>query len=202
MTNYNEIVAKNLIALRKAQNLTQQDFAKIFNYSDKTISKWELGYAIPNVETLKEIADYYGVTVDYFLISHEKVIDTKMRVISRKTSRILLMVLFDLFFLLVTATIYAAMATTSPESNYWPVFIWGIFASAFFNSFISNKWMKHTPWPYIFTSVTIWSGLIAIYFTILHNDYHYNFWYLFFVGLPVQLGTLVILFMTHSSYRD
>ena len=202
MTDYADIVAKNLITLRKAQGLTQQDFAKIFNYSDKTISKWELGYAIPNVETLKQIADYYGVTVDYFLISHEEVIDTKARFITRKTRRIMLMALFNLTFLSVSATIYSAIVTMGSHMSFWPVFIWGIAACGLFDSFATNAWFKHTWAPYVATSVTIWSILVAIYFTILINNESYNFWYLFFIGLPAQLATLLILKITHSSTRD
>lgn len=202
MEDYNDIIASNLTKLRKAQGLTQQDFAKIFNYSDKTISKWELGYSSPNIGTLKQIADYYGVTVDYFLISHEEVIDTNRKFISRNSRRILLMCLFDLFFLLVCATIFAALATSKAQVVYWPVFIWGITVIGIFNSFCSNAWWSRTWLPYFFTSLAIWSALLAFYMTFIWSDVHYNFWYLFFVGLPVQLGTIIILTLTHSSTRD
>ena len=106
MEDYSKIVAKNIIALRKTQDLTQQDFAKIINYSDKTISKWELGYAIPSVETLKQIADYFGVTVDYFLEEHEEVKDNSLPLIDRKIRRILIIALFDLFFHSISSRIF------------------------------------------------------------------------------------------------
>lgn len=202
MEDYNYIIASNLIKLRKAQGLTQQDFAKIFNYSDKTISKWELGHSSPNIGTLKEIANYYGVTVDYFLISHDDVIDTKARIISRTTRRILLMSLFDIFFLLVCATIYVAISTSDHTVNYWPVFVWGIFLVGLFNSFCTNAWWKHTWLPYFFTSLSIWSALLAFYLTFWWQNPNYNFWYLFFVGLPVQLADIIILTLTHSSTVD
>lgn len=202
MEDYNDIIAENLIKLRKAQGLTQQDFAKVFNYSDKTISKWELGYSSPNIGTLKQIADYYGVTVDYFLISHQEVIDTNRRIISRRTRRLLLMSLFDLFFLLVCATIYAALATSTEQINYWPVFLWGIAALSLFNALCCNAWWKHTWSPYVFASLTIWSTLLAFYMNFIWADVHYNFWYLFFIGLPVQLAAIIILTLSHSSTID
>ena len=71
MKPLNEIVAQNLVELRKKSGLTQQQLAENFSYSDKTVSKWELGYAIPSVEVLKSLADYYGVNVDYFLVEHQ-----------------------------------------------------------------------------------------------------------------------------------
>ena len=187
--------------MRKSQGLTQEDFAKIFNYSGKTVSKWELGYAIPSVETLKQIADYYGVTVDYFLISHDEIIDTKKRYISRKSRRIMIIALFDLFFLLICATIYAAMATGG-GSNFWPIFIWGIMASSLFNAIATNAWFKHSWTPYLFVSMTIWTALIGVYITIWNETGQYSFWYLFFVGLPVQIGAIIILSLSHSSTRD
>ena len=203
MEDYSRIVAKNLIALRKTRDLTQQDFAKILNYSDKTISKWELGYAIPSVETLKQIADYYDVTVDYFLEPHEEVEVDTLPIMNRSVRRILIMALFDMFFLVIAGTIFAAIATTSMEDpvTFWPIFLWGIAACFFFNSICANRWWKHTLWPYILVSGTIWMILVSIYLTIIYADMHYNFWYLFFVGLPIQFASIIILSLSHSTTK-
>ena len=57
MENLNKIIAKNISGLRKKSGLTQQQLAEKFNFSDKTISKWELGNAIPTVDVLKDMAD-------------------------------------------------------------------------------------------------------------------------------------------------
>ena len=59
-----EIIAKNLIELRKLSHLTQAELAEKLNYSDKAVSKWERGESLPDIETFKNIADLYGVTVD------------------------------------------------------------------------------------------------------------------------------------------
>ena len=200
MEDYSRIVAKNLIELRKSKELTQQDFARILNYSDKTISKWELGYAIPNVETLKQIADFYEVTVDYFLVPHQEVEVNKLPLMDRTIRRILVMVLFDLFFLLAGAMVIAAIATVELEF-YWPALLWAISSALLFNSITSNKWWKLTIWPYIFVSLTIWLMLASLYSTIIYADLKYNFWYLFFVGLPVQLAAIIILSLSHSTSK-
>ena len=203
MEGYSKIVANNIISLRKSKNLTQQDFAKVLNYSDKTISKWELGYAIPSVETLKQIADYFGVSLDFFLEPHEEVsANGVLRLMDRKTRRLLIMILFDLFFLSAAAVAFAAVATTfGGATTYWPIFLWAISLSFFFNSICTNQWWKHTFWPYLFVSLTIWSILISLYLTIIYADMHYNFWYLFFMGLPIQLAAIIILSLSHSTSR-
>ncbi|MEE3431444.1 MAG: helix-turn-helix transcriptional regulator, partial [Candidatus Enteromonas sp.] len=50
MENLSEITGKNLSTLRKARGMTQQQLADVLHYSDKSISKWELGYACPSVD--------------------------------------------------------------------------------------------------------------------------------------------------------
>ena len=67
MKNVKEIIAKNLIDLRKSKKYTQQAVAEKLNYSDKAISRWERGESLPDVETLCRICDLYGVTFEYLL---------------------------------------------------------------------------------------------------------------------------------------
>ena len=62
----------NLIRLRKARNLTQLQLAEKLNYSDKAISKWEVGSVLPDVETMSHIADYFGITVNDLIYAEKK----------------------------------------------------------------------------------------------------------------------------------
>ena len=64
-------VAANLIALRTAAGMTQAELGAKLNYSDKSISKWERGEAIPDAFVLTQIAQLFGVSVDYILSSHD-----------------------------------------------------------------------------------------------------------------------------------
>lgn len=79
MSDLRIILADNLIKLRKANHLTQLELAQKLNYSDKAISKWEHGDTLPDIETLKTLADMYGVTVDALLTEEpiENKIDLK-----------------------------------------------------------------------------------------------------------------------------
>ena len=58
------IIAKNIQKLRQEKGMTQVELAEKINYSDKTISKWENGDALPDIETLFLIAEFYGLTID------------------------------------------------------------------------------------------------------------------------------------------
>lgn len=65
------VTASNLIKLRTGAGMTQADLGSLLNYSDKTISKWERGEAIPDAYVLTQLASIFGVTVDYLLSSHD-----------------------------------------------------------------------------------------------------------------------------------
>lgn len=53
--------------LRKEKGLTQPELAKIFHTTKSSISKYENNKSLPEVETLKEYADYFKVSIDYLL---------------------------------------------------------------------------------------------------------------------------------------
>ena len=61
------VTASNIIKLRTGRGLTQAELGAMLNYSDKTISKWERGEAIPDAYVLTQIAEIFGVTVDSLL---------------------------------------------------------------------------------------------------------------------------------------
>ena len=65
------ISASNIIRLRTQAGLTQAELGEKLNYSDKTISKWERGEAIPDAYVLTQMAEIFGVPVDYLLSTHD-----------------------------------------------------------------------------------------------------------------------------------
>ena len=66
------VTAGNLIKLRTGRGLTQAELGAMLNYSDKTISKWERGEAIPDAYVLTQIAEIFAVTVDALLSPPER----------------------------------------------------------------------------------------------------------------------------------
>lgn len=69
-----QVVAKNLVTLRKKAGFTQIELAEKLNYSDKAVSKWERGESLPDVETVKKLADLYDVSVDALLREEKDII--------------------------------------------------------------------------------------------------------------------------------
>lgn len=64
---------EKLQELRKNKGLTQEELAEVLFVSRAAVSKWESGRGYPNIDSLKAIAQYFGVTVDQ-LLSGEQVL--------------------------------------------------------------------------------------------------------------------------------
>lgn len=75
MEDIKKIVAENISALRTKSNMTQLELAERLNYSDKAVSKWERAESLPDVTVLLQIADLFGVTLDYLVRGEESVAD-------------------------------------------------------------------------------------------------------------------------------
>lgn len=56
-----------LIELRKEKDLTQQDFAEIFNVTFQAVSKWETGESLPDINTLEKISNFYCISINDLL---------------------------------------------------------------------------------------------------------------------------------------
>ncbi len=63
MNNFGEF----LYTLRKEKGMTQAELANSLNVTNKAVSKWETGEAMPETALLLPIAQIFGVTVDELL---------------------------------------------------------------------------------------------------------------------------------------
>ena len=54
----------NLISLRKLSGLSQEELADRIGVSRQTLSKYETGESLPDVEKCKRLADVFGVSLD------------------------------------------------------------------------------------------------------------------------------------------
>ena len=182
--NQQELLAKNLVYYRKASGLTQLELAEKFNYSDKSISKWERGEGFPDVFVLKSLADFYGITVDDFYSSEHKKIVVKQ---SQKRKQIYIRLLSIGIAVLVTFITFFLLNTlldpTLPFKS-WLTFIYGLLMCAI-------VWLV---WEFIYhkrfnrmlaTSAVIWTAALSLYLTFL-IVLNLNLYLIFIVALPLQ----------------
>lgn len=67
--------------LRKEKGLTQEELAEKFYTSSRTVSRWETGKTIPDLNTLIELADFYDVDVRELIDGErkEKIMDKETK---------------------------------------------------------------------------------------------------------------------------
>ena len=67
---------EKLQELRKKRGLTQEELAEALYVSRTAISKWESGRGYPSIDSLKEISNFFTVSIDD-LLSTETVLSIK-----------------------------------------------------------------------------------------------------------------------------
>ncbi len=69
---------EKLQLLRKSKGLTQEELAEALFVSRTAVSKWESGRGYPGIDSLREVAAYFSVTIDE-LLSGEKLLNIAER---------------------------------------------------------------------------------------------------------------------------
>ena len=54
----------NLVQLRKAHEMTQEDLAEKIGVSRQSVAKWESGDSLPDIDRCRSIAEIFGVSLD------------------------------------------------------------------------------------------------------------------------------------------
>ena len=68
----NKVFAERIKKLRIEKKLTQQELGNKFGLTSTGVSYWESGKAIPNMDMINKLSDFFGVTID-FLIGKNKI---------------------------------------------------------------------------------------------------------------------------------
>ncbi len=172
-------VAKNITELRILNNMTQMELGEKLNYSDKTISKWERAESSPDIAVLVEMADMFGVTLDYLVRSEnieEAVVEHKAKDVKYNRHAISYIAegggwIVAIFTFIITTLI------TGKMSFQWLYFIYTLpvvlIVKLIFNSIWFNP--RHN---YLIISALMWSIFVAIHITFLYFKVNVSLIYL------------------------
>ncbi|SMB97835.1 Helix-turn-helix [Thermanaeromonas toyohensis ToBE] len=61
-----QYIATKLRKLREEKGLTQEEVAKALNIAKSTLGNYEIGRRTPDLPMLTKLAEFYGVSLDYF----------------------------------------------------------------------------------------------------------------------------------------
>ncbi len=182
MQSVNENISNNLIKLRKSFNLTQSELADKIGYTDKTISRWENGTTVPDIQTLIELSEFYGISITD-LISEESA--TKF-LKEERIKNYVMMTLSVLTSALICVLLYLGLMIIGNE-NYWQV--WILLAPiCSISAYFYNKKYLHIKWLNIVLLSIINVGAVTWLFFQLFEFY---FWQLFFVCIPIE-GMIIV----------
>ena len=195
MDTLEEIVANNLTELRRNARLTQAELAEKINYSDKSVSKWERGEALPDLKVLMQLADLYGVTVDYFVTKdagkQKQEFDFPK---SEKRYRIGVE-LFAACAVWIAATA-VFFSTAIYSTGYWMAFVWAVPLSMLVLALFSQRWQFNVC-VIVFRSIFCWTFLAAVFVQLL--TYSYNVWMIFLIGVPLQGAIILWSLIRHNK---
>lgn len=186
-----EIIAENLVSLRKKHNLTQNELAEKLKYSDNTVSRWEHAEITPSIETLEKISEFYEVPLESLLKENISQTITKQER-TRKVSQICTALLIVMVVWLFAITIFIYGQTVN-GSSYWTLFIWAIpISCVVLMLFYDNKIYR-----FVLCTVLLWTFILAIFLEF----YKYKFWLVFLCGIPVQLVFVIWTFIKPRNLK-
>ena len=168
--------SQNLSKLRKAKNLTQLQLAEKLNYSDKAISKWEVGSVLPDVETMQHIAEFFGITVNDLIYAKKKNILKEFYKTHLCTT---LLVTISIWF--VATIIFFVLDSATSLQRTWLTFIFTIPVNAIVLIVLSGIWFKKI-FVYLSATAFLWSTILAIFLAINNPQ----LWFIFIVGVVGQ----------------
>ncbi len=176
------IFASNLIRLRTAAGMTQAELGEQLNYSDKSISKWERGEAIPDAAVLKRMSEIFGVTVDYLLDEHDawQPEPDPADVRDRSHYAIILVALMGIVTLAVIVFVGLWLWLDRME---WTVFVGFVPVAAITYLVLNSVFFKGRGNLYIVLGLVA-SIFVAGYLALLR--FGMNFWQLFLILIPAE----------------
>lgn len=191
MAELKDVLAKNLYELRKGVSLTQLELAEKLNYSDKSVSKWEHGDAVPDIEVLARIAAFYNVTVDYLISEHkdaagEAPINPEEKNRKRIRQNHIVITLLATCLVWIVATVIYTPLFIWAHINYWNVFVWAVPVSCIVLIVFNAIWGARR-FSVVLTSALVWSFITALYLQLID----YNMWALYFIGAPLQVAIVL-----------
>ena len=188
-----ENLAQNLIKYRKAVNLTQIEFAEKFNYTDKAVSKWERGESVPDLVVLKQIADFYNVTIDDLIKEPTEKKPHFIKNLLKK--RVILELSLAVIVYICVIFAYSLLSLVIPEisDKMWLAFIYAIPITCILFVVFSAVF-KQRLFTIISSSVLTWSTLLSVFLTllVLLAEPPSTLWLIFLIGIPVQIFLLLI----------
>lgn len=192
------IISENITKNRKKLGLTQLELAEKLNYSDKTLSKWERAESIPDIITLKELANIFGITVDEligekgdvpaYVIPQKKKIMTKRNIIS------VTLLSVGLVWLIAILVFVVLSLVLKEPSCIWLTFISAFPVTAIVLLVFSCVWGNNFH-RFLATSILVWSVALLVQLILCVGFHQDGTGLIYIVPIPLQIMAFVFFFL-------
>lgn len=183
MEDIKVIIAKNITSLRRQSGLTQIELAERLNYSDKAVSKWERGESLPDIAVLKDIADLFGVTLDYLVeAEHKGFSEAKTAILRRIRNHGFITGISMVLVWLVAAIVFFALDIATVPCR-WLTFVTAVPIMILVWLIFNAMWFKKQR-NFLIISILMWTVLATVF--VFFIAFGINIWKIFILGIPAQ----------------
>ena len=205
-------IGANIAAYRKQAGLTQAGLAEKLNYSDKAVSKWERGESIPDVLTLMQLAEQFGITVNDLLTDpnalpgnpgtlEKAMTQVSEKALKRKANKNVILALSSTLVWFVALLAFVILSSFDFLERYsCLLFFVAIPANAIVLLSLRSAWHDFR-WNQALITIIVWGSLLSIYMVIL-TVFQYNCWKLFLLGIPGQIAIFLWFRMFRPSKSE
>ena len=186
-------IASNLIRLRLAAGMTQAELGEKLNYSDKSISKWERGDVTTDVFVLMQIAEIFGVDVDYLLKPHNEIEPTIYNKPANEATYTTNMITLVTILGIWTVALFVFVILWICGMVVWLVFVYAVPVSLITFLVLNSVWNGGKKNRYIIAALVL-SIIATVYLTFLGR----NLWQLWLMAIP----SLLLVLLGASIYRS
>jgi len=192
-------IGANIASYRKRDGLTQAMLAEKLNYSDKAVSKWERGESIPDVLTMMQMAELFGITVNELVCDPNELpknSDSKLekamtqvseKALKRKANKNVIQALSSTLVWFVALFAFVLLSSFDSLKQYsCLLFFVAIPANAIVLLSLRSAWHDFR-WNQMLITTIVWGSLLSIYM-VARTVFSYNFWKIFLLGIPGQIA--------------
>ena len=190
MDGIKNIVAKNITELRLLNNMTQLELAQKLNYSDKTVSKWERGESTPDISVLVEIANIFGVSLDYLVRSEniDETINENKQKQTKYNRKVISYISQSIAWIIAIFAFIITSLITNEATFQWLYFVYALPIVLIVRLIFNSIWFNPRN-NYVIISALIWSILAAIHFTFLY--FKINVALIYLLGVAGQITIIL-----------
>lgn len=194
-------IGNNIAAFRKQCGMTQADLAEKLNYSDKAVSKWERGESVPDIVTLAQIAEIFGIGLDAVVGAEPAAVCVKSEAVVtiRRVDKNVIQMLVSILVWFVALFVYVVLSSME-LSRSWIGFFYAVPANAIVLLSLRSAWRKYN-WNLVLVSLIVWGSLISFYMTMLVFT-GFNIWRLFLLGILGQAAVWLWFRMFRSPKEE